>query len=304
MFTNIFVFLYSHVSSFGGFPQLRTEGPHGPTQHKHGDMLSAMWVRVRTFPRDRGTGQVFEDIMSYLLFIPKDVTTALPQSCVPGKWRMGSHSPLLLYIHVHTHTHMCAQGYWALNSLDQLEGRRRWPLPQCVKFKSVSVLSDQAWEAEKWEHTLRSGPLYKAPVKCPWSPGEMKADVNHLFVWHWVSGRRQKSRGARETRTETCPRKVGPGAKFSTPQSCSKGPPLGPPMLATECHRPPVGNFSHLVRWAPEALPHIHRMVVGFVLPEGWARGNCSNVTLNRHAYRPLRDVIFFCISQQMNFAR
>ena len=46
------------------------------------------------------------------------------------------------------------------------------PKAQCVKFKSVSVLSDQAWEADECEHALSWVVLYKSTQSSvPRAPG-------------------------------------------------------------------------------------------------------------------------------------
>lgn len=45
-----------------------------------------------------------------------------------------------------------------------------------------------------------------------------------------------------------------------------------------------MGDFSHLVRWAPDNLTHTYWEVAGFVPHERWARGSRSDVGHETHA--------------------
>lgn len=150
------------------------------------------------------------------------------------------------------------------------------PKAQCVKFKSVSVRSSLGSRTAGAHAEVQAA--LKSTRQVSLGSGLDESQHQPFVCVALLSGRRQESRGARETRPETLLGKVRPGVKFSAPWGCSKGPPSGSPMLATEYRRPPVGSFSHLVRWAPEALTLISCTVAGFVPHEGWARGNCPNV--------------------------
>lgn len=66
---------------------------------------------------------------------------------------------------------------------------------------------------------------------------------------------------ARDLPSETLGQELKSAPDRAAARALHQGAPRQPQNSAV----PPGGNFSHLGRWAPDALTHIHRTAAGFV---------------------------------------